>query len=111
LVLPSLYECGGAVVLEAMAMAKPVIATAWGGPLDYLDASCGILIEPDGREQIIAGFAAAMLRLAQSPELTSRMGAAGRQRLLERFAWRRKIDALCGIYCSLQRLPAREDGP
>jgi Glycosyl transferases group 1 len=32
LVLPSLYECGGAVVLEAMAMARPVIATAWGGP-------------------------------------------------------------------------------
>ncbi|HEV7576900.1 MAG TPA: glycosyltransferase, partial [Caldimonas sp.] len=36
LVLPSLLECGGAVVLEAMSLAKPVIATAWGGPLDYL---------------------------------------------------------------------------
>ena len=30
LVHPSLKECGGAVVLEAMATAKPVIATAWG---------------------------------------------------------------------------------
>jgi glycosyltransferase involved in cell wall biosynthesis len=34
LVLPSLYECGGAVVLEAMAKSLPVIATRWGGPAD-----------------------------------------------------------------------------
>ena len=30
LVLPSLFECGGAVVLEAMAIGLPVIATALG---------------------------------------------------------------------------------
>ena len=56
LVLPSIYECGGAVVLEAMAMKRPVIATAWGGPADYLNASCGILIEPTGRAAMIDGF-------------------------------------------------------
>ena len=51
LVLPSLYECGGAVVLEAMAMGLPVIATKWGGPTDYLDEKTGILIEPTGRRK------------------------------------------------------------
>ena len=65
LVLPSLLECGGAVVLEAMSMAKPVIATAWGGPLDYHDASCGVLVIPESREAIIDGFAAAMVALAR----------------------------------------------
>ncbi|MDQ6681579.1 MAG: glycosyltransferase, partial [Pseudomonadota bacterium] len=56
LVLPSLLECGGAVVLEAMAIGKPVIATNWGGPADYLDASCGILVAPAGREGLISGL-------------------------------------------------------
>jgi glycosyltransferase involved in cell wall biosynthesis len=44
LLLPSIYECGGAVVLEAMATGTPVIAVAWGGPKDYLDESCGMLM-------------------------------------------------------------------
>ena len=69
LVLPSLYECGGAVVLEAMAMGLPVIATKWGGPADYLDEKTGILIEPTGRESFINEIAEAMIKLAQSPEL------------------------------------------
>jgi glycosyltransferase involved in cell wall biosynthesis len=46
LVLPSVFDPGATVVLEAMASGKAVIAVKWGGPADILDASCGILIEP-----------------------------------------------------------------
>ena len=98
LVLPSVYECGGAVVLEAMAMERPVIATEWGGPADYLDASCGILVEPVSREALVEGFAAGMRRLIDSAELRLRMGQAGRERLLREFDWSRKIDAMQAIY-------------
>ena len=38
-VLPGLLECGGALVVGAMAMGFSIIATAWGGPNDYLDQS------------------------------------------------------------------------
>jgi glycosyltransferase involved in cell wall biosynthesis len=100
LVLPSLYECGGAVVLEAMAMARPVIATAWGGPADYLDPSCGILVEPTGRTALIQGFAESMRRLIDSPAQRERMGAAGREKLLRNFDWHRKIDLILDIYAS-----------
>ena len=98
LVLPSLFECGGAVVLEAMAVGLPVIATAWGGPLDYLDETCGILVEPDSREALVAGFATGMKTLAQSHQLRTRMGEAGYARARQYFDWQRKIDQILELY-------------
>jgi len=101
LVLPSLYECGGAVVLEAMAMGKPVIATRWGGPADYLDDSCGVLVEPESYAGLVAGFAEAMRRLLDSPNLAQSMGAAGRARAVRDFNWQHKVDKMIGIYRSV----------
>jgi glycosyltransferase involved in cell wall biosynthesis len=107
LVLPSLYECGGAVVLEAMAMARPVIATAWGGPADYLDSETGFLVPPVSREAMIGGFADAMQRLIDNPELAARMGAAAREKLLAQFTWDMKIDRILEIYESAIGAPDR----
>lgn len=98
LVLPSLYECGGAVVLEAMAAGIPVIATAWGGPMDYLDDSCGILIPPTGREDLVAGFASAIGQLAAEPARRRTMGRAGRNRALRSFDWDDKISRMLVLY-------------
>lgn len=101
LLLPSLYESGGAVVLEAMATGKPVIATRWGGPADYLGASCGILVEPKSYAALVAGFAEGMQKLIDSPDLAKSMGEAGRKRALRDFDWQRRIDRLIGIYRAL----------
>lgn len=111
LVLPSLYECGGAVVLEAMAMELPVIATKWGGPADYLDEGSGFLIEPGGRESFIEGIAGAMVELAQSPALRRKLGKAGRSRVLEEFDWERKIDRILEIYARAARSPSDASRP
>jgi glycosyltransferase involved in cell wall biosynthesis len=98
LVLPSLYESGGAVVLEAMATAKPVIATRWGGPVDYLDSSCGILVDPQSYGALVKGFAEAMQKLIDHPELAKAMGEAGRKRAIRDFDWQRRVDRMIDIY-------------
>jgi glycosyltransferase involved in cell wall biosynthesis len=103
MVMPSLAEAGGAVVLEAMATARPVIATAWGGPGDYLDPSCGILVEPDSRDALVNGFAAAMVDLADHPERARQMGEAGHRLVHEHYTWDEKAAALLGIYADTVR--------
>jgi glycosyltransferase involved in cell wall biosynthesis len=98
-----LFECGGAVVLEAMAAGLPVIATAWGGPLDYLDDSCGVLVSPDSRAALVSGFAEAIVRLARSASLRDQMGQAGYERVRQHFDWQRKIDRMLELYSSVSQ--------
>ncbi len=98
MVFPSMHECGGAVVLEAMASGIPVIATNWGGPADYIDATSGILIQPATPDIFISELAKAILLLAKSPQVRLEMGRAGRQRVQDFYDWRAKGKALLEIY-------------
>ncbi len=97
-ILPSLLECGGAVVLEAMAMKLPVIATNWGGPIDYVDASCGILIDPTSEISFVNGLAQAMIALSKHPEQRVAMGQSGYERVSKYFDWESKVDSILNIY-------------
>lgn len=98
LVLPSIYECGGAVVLESMAAGVAVIATKWGGPVDYIDSDSGILIEPESRRVLVEGFAAAMRKVIAAPEMARTMGLSGREKVEQYFGWEQKIDSIMHIY-------------
>ena len=98
LVLNSVWECGGAVVLEAMAMGLPVIGPDWGGPADYIDASCGILVSPVPRSDFPARIADAILRLARDPALCRRMGDAGAEKVRSEYNWEEKVDRMLEVY-------------
>ena len=101
-VLPSLRECGGNALLEAMAVGLPCIATDWGGPGKYLDDTCGIRVAPTTREAFIAGLSRAMLTLANAPETRIALGAAARRRLSDHyFTWESKVERMLEIYADL----------
>ena len=97
LVLPSLRECGGAVVLEAMCLGLPVIATNWGGPADYLDESCGILVDPVNAVEFRVALADAMQRLRSDRSLCRALGDNGRAKVQREFTWPAKIQKFKGI--------------
>ncbi len=98
LLLNSLRECGGAVVLEAMSLGKPVIASDWGGPADYLDPSCGILVHPAPRHSFADRLAQAISDLANDPEARYGMGEAGKHKIKREFDWEKKVDRILEIY-------------
>jgi glycosyltransferase involved in cell wall biosynthesis len=97
LILPSVRECGGAVILEAMATGIPVIATNWGGPADYLDHSCGILVDPTSEVEFTANLTTAMQRIATDSEIRAQLSRAAMERV-RLFDWERKIDQMVEIY-------------
>ena len=96
--LPSVRECGGAVVLEAMARGLPVVATAWGGPMDYITAESGYLVEPKSRRYMVEQFSAIISELALSPQLRYQVGQAAINRIKEHFLWDKKIQEVVDIY-------------
>jgi glycosyltransferase involved in cell wall biosynthesis len=99
LLLPSLYECGGAVVLEAMAAGRTAAATNWGGPADYIThGETGLLIEPRSPSAMTDGLADAIALLMGDDALTARMGWAGRAQVERHYSWEAKARKVIGIY-------------
>jgi glycosyltransferase involved in cell wall biosynthesis len=98
-VMPSIRECGGTAILEAMAIGLPVIVTNWCGPAQYVTPDCGILVSPDSHEAFVQGFADAMTTLTNSEELRAYMGNNGKRRVLtEYFDWNSKAERMIELF-------------
>jgi glycosyltransferase involved in cell wall biosynthesis len=94
-VLPAEAEACGRVLFEAMAMAKPVVATASGGtPEIVFDGVTGILVPPRDSE----AMASALLTLTADRARARAMGAAGRDRAEQHFSIQAHAHKIMDVY-------------
>lgn len=77
-------------ILEAFAVARPVIASRVGAIPEILDENTGMLIDRRGNEA--AAFADALLSLMNDPEKRHRMGAEARLRAEQHYDRRRSLE-------------------
>ncbi len=84
-VVPSLYEGFSLPAIEAMSCGVPVVATTGGALPEVVgtDGETGLLVPPDDP----GALAGAIGRLLDDADLRSRLGAAGRERVVSRFTW------------------------
>jgi glycosyltransferase involved in cell wall biosynthesis len=89
---PSRLEPFGIVLVEAMALGKPVVAFASAGPLEIVQPGVsGLLVREEGGTR---GMVTALDRLLDDPELCRHLGIGARRRFAERFTARRMTESL-----------------
>jgi glycosyltransferase involved in cell wall biosynthesis len=83
------------VLLEAMALGRPTVATRVGGVSEAVGKEeTGLLVPPNND----SAFAAALLKLVTDPELRLRLGETGRQRHRERFDIDRMVEEYAEVF-------------
>ena len=87
-------------VMEAMAAARPIVATAVGGTPELVqDGLHGLLVPPERPEEL----AASILELVADPARGARLGAAARVRVEECFGVDALVARIDRLYESLIR--------
>lgn len=99
---PSIREFGGGVVLEAMALGVVPLIVDYAGPGELVVSGTGLKVPCGTREQIVAGFADALARLADDPSGLPGMAQAARDRVQSHFTWARKARQIAEVYTWLR---------
>jgi glycosyltransferase involved in cell wall biosynthesis len=85
----------GLVLIEAMAVGRPVVAPRAGGPADIvLDGTTGYLVPPSD----VGSFADRLCLLVEDPSQAARMGTAARERVVDRYSSERFASRLAEMY-------------
>ena len=101
-VMSSVTEGLGTSLLDAMAAARPIVATTAGGiPEVVIDGETGLLVPPRDAHRM----AEAIVGLLGRSEERARMGRAGLARVRERFSAERMVGGTLAVYERLAGQP------
>jgi glycosyltransferase involved in cell wall biosynthesis len=93
--MPSRREGLGVAALEAMACARPIVASRIGGLGEaVVDGRTGLLVPPDD----VAALAHALARLARDSDLRATLGRAGPARVAEGFLAEQMVASYAALY-------------
>lgn len=93
-VLPSEREGFPRVILEAMLMGKPVIASRIAGPAELvIDKETGFLFQTGNIEELADCISTILL----TPQLKGEMGGAGRKRVIENFSIEKYVNQVSTV--------------
>lgn len=98
LTFPSVREFGGGVVLEAMALGVVPVIADYAGPGELVTPGTGIKVPMGSRDEVVAGFRAALSRLIAAPETIPALASAALARVEEHFTWDRKARQIGAVY-------------
>jgi glycogen(starch) synthase len=93
-VLSSITEALGLSLLEAMAKAKPIVATALGPILEVLPPRGGIVVPPRDPDSM----GRAILEVLHNPKQARGMGALARDQVLTGYRWSRIAERTVRAY-------------
>lgn len=99
---PTFGEGFGLVLLEAMSLGKPVVASkVMAIPEIVMDGETGLLVPPEDSDAL----AQALLRLMDDRSLCQQLGRAGRQRVEREFTLEVMVQKTIGVYQEVLGIP------
>ena len=99
-VQPAFFEAFGLTVIEAMVSGLPTFATCYGGPLEIIENSIsGFHIDPNHGEQVSQILVDFFEQCTADPTYWQKISKGGRQRVEERYTWKRYAKRLLSLTC------------
>jgi len=102
--LPSLQQGIGVMMLEAMALGRPVVASGVGGVLSVLEDNVTGLIVPPSDSRSLADR---IIELLENRERARQLANAGQTLVRTRFNEERMLDELIAVYREVQEAEPR----
>lgn len=98
LVLPSIREFGGGVVLEAMACGVPPVVADYGGPAELVVMGTGIKVPFSDAESLRRNLELVFHQLIEDPTSVDTMSRKAREHVLRNLTWAAKAQRIVAQY-------------